>query len=67
MSFRMPAEWQPHERTPMAWPVHPAWGDMAVIGDAFPHHEIVGVEARVISPGGGPHCATIQIPTGATQ
>ncbi len=39
---------------------------MGVIGDAFPHHEIVGVEARIISyAGGGPHCTTMQIPTGA--
>ncbi len=39
-----------------------------VIGDAFPHHEIVGVEARIISyAGGGPHCTTMQIPTGAAQ
>lgn len=27
MSFRMPAEWEPHERTLMAWPVHPSWGN----------------------------------------
>ncbi len=26
MSYRMPAEWEPHERTLMAWPVHPSWG-----------------------------------------
>ena len=26
MSFRMPAEWEPHERSLMAWPVHPSWG-----------------------------------------
>ena len=24
--FRMPAEWEPHERTLMAWPIHPSWG-----------------------------------------
>ncbi len=23
----MPAEWEPHERTLMAWPVHHSWGD----------------------------------------
>jgi agmatine deiminase len=41
---------------------------MTVIGDAFPNHEVVGVEARIISyAGGGPHCTTMQIPTGATQ
>lgn len=27
MSFRMPAEWEPHERTLMAWPTHPSWGN----------------------------------------
>ncbi len=26
MSYRMPAEWEPHERTLMAWPVHESWG-----------------------------------------
>lgn len=26
MSFRMPAEWEPHERTLMAWPIHESWG-----------------------------------------
>ncbi len=41
---------------------------MTVIGHAFPDHEIVGVEARIISyAGGGPHCTTMQIPTGAAQ
>jgi agmatine deiminase len=25
MTHRMPAEWEPHERTLMAWPVHPSW------------------------------------------
>jgi len=41
---------------------------MTVIGDAFPNHEILGVEARIISyAGGGPHCTTMQIPTGANQ
>jgi agmatine deiminase len=39
-----------------------------VIGAAFPDHEIVGVEARIISyADGGPHCTTMQIPTGAAQ
>ncbi len=26
MSYRMPGEWEPHERTLMAWPIHPSWG-----------------------------------------
>lgn len=26
MAFRMPGEFEPHERTLMAWPVHPSWG-----------------------------------------
>ena len=27
MAFRMPGEFEPHERTLMAWPVHPSWGE----------------------------------------
>ncbi len=25
MSYRMPSEWEPHERTLMAWPIHESW------------------------------------------
>ncbi|MDH5373328.1 MAG: agmatine deiminase family protein [Acidimicrobiia bacterium] len=36
---------------------------MEIIGEAFPKHEVVGLEARIISyAGGGPHCTTMQIP-----
>ena len=27
MGFRIPGEFEPHERTLMAWPVHASWGD----------------------------------------
>ncbi len=38
---------------------------MEVLRRAFPEHEVVGVEARIISfAGGGPHCTTMQIPSG---
>lgn len=38
---------------------------MEVIGEAFPQHTVVGVDARIISyAGGGPHCTTMQIPAG---
>lgn len=38
---------------------------MAVIGEAFPDHEIVRVDTRFTSyAGGGPHCTTMQIPAG---
>ena len=39
---------------------------MALIGEAFPDREVVGVPGAIISfGGGGPHCITQQIPAGA--
>ena len=36
---------------------------MALIGEAFPDREVVGVPGAIISfGGGGPHCVTQQIP-----
>lgn len=47
MSFRMPAEWEPHGRTLMVRPLPPSWGR---------HLEGAGQACA------GPHCATMQIP-----
>jgi agmatine deiminase len=36
MAFRMPGEFEPHERTLMAWPVHPSWGgQLGAARDAY--------------------------------
>jgi agmatine deiminase len=36
---------------------------LAVIGDAYPGREIIGVPGAVIAyGGGGPHCITQQVP-----
>ena len=38
---------------------------MAMIAEAFPDREVVGVPGAIISfGGGGPHCITQQIPDG---
>lgn len=40
---------------------------LALIGAQFPDRETIGVSGRVIAyGGGGPHCITMQVPTGST-
>ena len=39
-----------------------------MVGEAFPDHEVVGVDARaVIQQHGSLHCLTMQIPVGVAQ
>ena len=41
---------------------------LRVVGEAFPDHEVVGVDARtVIQQHGSLHCLTMQIPVGVAQ
>ena len=41
---------------------------LQVVGEAFPDHEVVGVDARaVIQQHGSLHCLTMQIPVGVGQ